>query len=128
MAATARRIVAAVTLIALLASCTKYVAVPPSDYQNVSGSRPWPCRIETSDGRLITADRFSVVDSTIVVERVVQEGKRVDLKEPLVIPLNDIVSMECAELHRGRSFFALVGIFAVVMFFVGLSTLKISSD
>lgn len=117
-----RRIVAAVTLIAMLASCAKYVAVPPSDYATVSGKRTRPCHIETSDGRLITADRFSVVDSTIVVERVVEEGKRVELTEPLAIPLQDVVSIECAKTGQARKPSLVVVVFAVVACFIVLAT------
>jgi hypothetical protein len=105
----------AILLLAAMASCTGYVDVPPGEYDDIAPAHAKAYRVRTTDGATYAIVDFTVVDSTIVVEQIVADGRRVPPPQPLSIPLSQVTSIERAELRRGPAFFVLFGMFIVVL-------------
>lgn len=73
-------------------------------------------RIELVDGTHYAVERFSVTDSTVVIEelhRIDERRKRTEL--PLQVPIADVKSISAIDIHEGRTFLLAATIVTVVV-------------
>lgn len=117
-------------LIALTASgCSKPVEIPRGQFESGTHVTKGIYQIRTNDDSSYNVREFSVTDSTLVIEGLHASDKRYKHTPlPIVVPLADVESVSKYELDRGRSFFALVGAGAFVLFIIFVATFRIPAD
>ena len=102
-----------VLLLILTASCTNYTNIPKSDWDSTSSDAAKQWEIKTST-TIYRVHRFVVTDSTIVLEDATRLDKNnypansfesIDNSElPIVLPLDDVVSIHGLERSSGQTF------------------------
>lgn len=113
-------VILVVTLI--VAGCTKAVDVPREQFEATSHAPTGLHTIRTTDGSVYTVLRFSVTDSTLVIQSLDQsDGRYKKVALPIVLLLGDVESMETRD-WRDRMFFVLVGLGVVVFIVVGIAS------
>ena len=63
-----RRVLVVVLSIALIGSCTRYVEISESEYNEAGESKTGHWRLVTVDGSTVAVARFVSTDSTVVIE------------------------------------------------------------
>ena len=110
----ANRIGAIVMLAPLLTnqSCTHHVEIPPHAYEEYSGDASrsvshW--RVHTTDDRIYAVARFSITDSTLVIEKfdsgpgAADSIRKVRTGLPYAIPLEEVAAVEKVETGSGAA-------------------------
>ena len=82
-------------------ACTRAVPVSRSEFVWLN-SEGGIILIRTRDGREFTTDRFEVAHNSIVVEALLEEGRRAKV-EPFEVMFEDIESIERQEIHKIRT-------------------------
>ena len=116
--------IALVMMAMLVGSCTKYSIVSRSDWGAPSGDPPRNWRITTGNAVYI-AQSITTTDSTLVLAKATRSerlGKTIRsagsdprIEEsglPIVLPLDEVESVERGEFSRSRTAFAALGIAA----------------
>jgi hypothetical protein len=110
-----RRATALVLVVLTMASCSRAVEVPRDQFEAAAGEEN-AHRIQLADGSHFMAQRFAVTDSTIVIEelhRTDERRKKVTL--PIVVPINDIRSIETIDFLEGRTILVAASVITVVV-------------
>ena len=118
-----RRSIALILIVFMAAGCSKPVEIPRDQFEAATREEHARHRIQMVDGSYYTVQRFSLTDSTVVVEKLNPTDpmyKRTAL--PIVVPLGDVESISKYELDKDKSFFALVGAGAVALVFIFIAT------
>jgi hypothetical protein len=122
--------VAILVCLALIASgCSKAVQIPSDQVDAAAREESGRYRIQMVDGSYYTVERFSLTDSTIVIEKLGPSDaryKRIAL--PIDVPLADVESVSKYELDHDRTFFALVGAGVVALAIAFVATFEFSAD
>jgi hypothetical protein len=113
-----------VAVVLLTVSCTEYNRVARSDWDSASLNSPADWKIETTT-MIYTAKEFMTTDSTLIVTA----ASRVELvggtnypgnstrgitnsELPIVLPLDDVVSIEQGQFSKGHTVAAVLGVTA----------------
>ncbi len=114
-------IVCVVSLV-ISTSCARNVRIPTSSIEDVDLSAGVAWRIETVDGRAYVSDRVKRSNSSLVIEAVLDGGKRTFV-DPIEVPFDQIKELERMEISPWRTTtlivttgIVVVGIVAAVLF------------
>ena len=119
-----RLAVAWVAIVALLGGCSQASMIPMHQLDRDVYRKPGSYRIKLHGWNEYNARRFSVTDSTVVIEELHvtdDHYKRTKHDMPIVIPLEDVEYVGQMETNWLGTSFAVVGIAAIVVFFYALS-------
>jgi hypothetical protein len=100
-------------LFLLESSCAIMKPIPQTDYRITDPAGKKTYRLTTKDKRSYEFKKFAVTDSTIVILKVTSYGRSSwpddlsKIKTPVVIPWNDVKSLERAERSNGMTAFAI---------------------
>jgi hypothetical protein len=104
----------ALTMVMLVGvSCTRTVQVAVTDSGRVNPDDAKNWRVTTKGQETYSVTKFSMTDTTLVIERVLKTDEIAtdysdfthveDADLPLVLPLDEIESLERVAIHRGRT-------------------------
>ena len=105
MSLTPRRATAVVLVVLMATGCTKAVEVPRSDIDNAKYHEPGKYRVRLKNEHEYIARRFSVSDSTLVIEELGGDGELYGQGQPALpmrIPLSDVESIAQLKVDKGR--------------------------
>jgi hypothetical protein len=111
-----RRALALILVVVTATGCTKSVEIPRDQIGDAPEANPG-YRIDMVDGSHYTVKRFSIVDSTIVIEKLnPSDSRHKDAKLPIVLSISDVQSISKLETRSGLSFAvtAVVGVLAIL--------------
>jgi hypothetical protein len=129
MRLTLRRSIALILIVFMAAGCSKPVEIPHDQFESAAREEHARHRIQKIDGSHYTVERFSLTDSTVVIEKLNRTDARYKRTAlPIVVPLSDVESISKYELDKDRSFFALVGAGAVALLVIAMATLSLPFD
>jgi hypothetical protein len=116
------KVLVVVLILALMASCTRYVEIPESEYTGTQESNAGHWRVVTVDGSVVPVARFSSTDSTIVVEELDRSagrarGTKTQITVPYGIDKRQIRTIERVD-SPGRA-----GDLVVILGIVGVATI-----
>ena len=98
----------------VLIGCSKAVELPRDQIANQPESHIG-YRIQMVDGSRYSAKRYSVTDSTLVIEKLNPSDSRYKkVSVPIALPITSVQSVSKLELKEGASF-AVVATFGVIM-------------
>ena len=118
-----RRSIALILLVFMAAGCSKPVEIPRDQFEAATREEHARYRIQMVDGSYYTVERFSLTDSTVVVEKLNPTDARYKRTAlPIVVPLGAVESISRYELDKDKSFFALVGAGVVALIVVFIAT------
>jgi hypothetical protein len=120
---TARRVTSIAVCVLFLAGCSRAVEIPRQQVGAEEYRKPGDYRIRLKGWNEYYARRFSVTDSTIVIEELVKSDDHYKLKKhdmPIVVPREDVVYVGVMETNWPVT--AVVGgtLVAGIVFFVFL--------
>ena len=113
-------------------SCTKSVYVPPTSYDEVESSRAKHWRVKTTDEQTYWVERFTITDTTLVIEQASRlytapgETEPQNIEEsdlPIVLPLSEVAALERREISMTRTSLVVVPLVlaGVVLYAIGKS-------
>ena len=97
---TATAVISAITLAAASVSCSYYERVPRNSYRELDASDAERWKVETTDGTIYAVTRFSMTDSTLVMEEFARKvdsiGREYSLVSgiPYVLRLDEVKRVE----------------------------------
>jgi hypothetical protein len=115
-----RRVLSVAVIVLTVMGCSKSVNVPLDQVESVQ-DRKARHRIHVRDGDEFAVRRFTVTDSTIVIDDLSPTDIRFDAVDlPIVLRRSDVVAIERVE-GRGQLFFIVIPA-AVVLLLIGWAT------
>jgi hypothetical protein len=120
-----RRVVAWIALVALATmSCSRAVMIPQWQVTSEEYRKPGDYRIRLHGWNEYHARRFSMTDSTIVIEELLQSDDHYKLMRhdmPIVVPLKDVENISVMKTNRSLTTVVLVGVGSIVVFWVWIA-------
>lgn len=111
-----RRAIALVLTALMSTGCSKAIEIPRDQFEAASRDDSMRHRIELVDGTRYAVVRFSVTDSTLVIEELHRtDERRKKTALPLTIPIADVKSIDAIDIHEGRTFLLAATIVTVVV-------------
>ncbi len=124
-----RRLICVVLIAGMTTGCSKAVEIPRDQFEAAAGEESARYRVEMTDGSQYTVERFSLTDSTVVIEELGPSDERYKRAVlPIVLPLGDLEAIARYEFDKDRSFFALVGAGVVALAIIFLATFELPSN
>ena len=117
----AKRIVAALMIVTMLAACSTTKQLPREEYEAASKQPISMHVVSTNDGQVYRVRSFSVTDSTFVIKELTNKDERYDTAAmPIVLPLADVTAVETTDARPG-AFLVMVPLFLLMISAVAVS-------
>jgi hypothetical protein len=116
--------IALVLVALLLTGCSKAVVIPREDLTRTEYRKVGDYRIKMHGWNEYHARRFSLTDSTVVIEELKKSDDRYELKKhdmPIVVPLNEVEYIGEMNTNWPLTAVVLAGIGGVVLFWVWIA-------
>jgi hypothetical protein len=98
-----RRIVTTATAAAFLTACTSSVPVRKTEAVEQKEFYRHRMRLHLTSGEELMTKRMSVTDSTVTIYVLGVEGKTIEQKPPLVIPMSEVESIERIQFDDAKT-------------------------
>ena len=122
------RFVASLMIALTVFGCSKAVDIPRDNIDEAMYREPGSYRIRLKGREEYLAKRFSVTDSTIVIEELMTSDERYRLERasmPREIPIVEVESVAEMRLNKGVTYGSILGLGLVMGLIIWLTTVEI---
>ena len=118
-----RRGLSFVLIAFLMTGCSKAVVIPPGEIESASREEHGNYRIQMADDSYYLVRRFTVTDSTVVIEKLNGADSRYrSTIVPIVVARSDVQSISKLETRHGASFAVVATVGVLVILIVAIAT------
>lgn len=126
-----RRGLSLILIALLMTGCSKAVEIPREDITKPEYREPGVYRIRLHGIDEYIAERFSVTDSTIVIEQLSKSDERYRVERetlPVTVPIENVESVSRLEVNEGLTYGFIFGTCAIIGLIIWVSTWDIDSE